>query len=152
MATPLSNVIKIDEFRNKFRTSPSVWNWKELAKKEIDNSDKLEEGDLVISQLVKENAKLFVDKLPIYIKAPAIGTEQNGTILFEWISKKANDDIAIFSAIIDEERIVYSTFNLGDGSRGVTNITELSIETLSTILMKYFENHALRSERYRHSN
>lgn len=152
MATPLSNVIEMAKFRNEFRPSQSTWNWKELAEKEIDNLGTLEDDGGVISLLTKENAKLFVDKLPIYIKAPSIGIEQNTAVLFEWISKGENGDIGIFSAIIDEERIVYSAFNLGDGSRGITNITELSIESLSTILMKYFENHALRSERYRYSN
>lgn len=147
------NILRFEDFRNK-KSSSSVWDWREEAKEEIDNVES--DDDVATNFFAKENAKLFVKNLPWNITAPSVSLEPDGAILLEWY-KKIGEETHVFSAIIDLDKIIYSTFGIGEpdqfgevGYRGVTNCSTLSIKMLSKILENYFGLNVTQTQKLRH--
>ena len=142
------SVVNLNGFKEiKHASTPVTFYWKDETSKEILNIDKSEEEDVKINNRVRERSKMFLDKLSQDIHPPSLGIEPNGALLFEWHTQSAKKDVGIFSVIIDEETVIYSTLNLEEvdsfgecGSRGIATLSDSTISLITSILTKFFKN------------
>ncbi len=138
----VSKIISMEGFRRKNASTPSALSsWKELLKKEIEIIVSEWEGELMVNSTAINSANLFIDNLPYDIKKPSIALENKEAFLFEW-SRIENNAINGFSAIVEKDRITYTTYNLEEASRGAINLSAGSISMISSTISKHFANQA----------
>lgn len=98
--------------------------------------------ELQIENKIIELSKTFINKLPHGINLPSISVENQKALLFEWAKEIDTNQFGVLSVIIEEDRIIYSTYNLnvgGSESNGVINMSDLSIEFISHIILEHFK-------------
>ncbi len=144
-ATPIASadIINLADYRKSHSSTPSALvQWKEDLVEELTFVVDEWRNELKIDSKIIELAKVFINNLPYGIKTPSISVENQNAILFEWSKEIEENKVSVFSVILEEDRIIYSTYNLnigGDESNGVLNMSDLSIEIVSNIILEHFK-------------
>jgi hypothetical protein len=90
------------------------------------------EDDFELLPDVYDNAKIFIEKLPIGIEEPSLDIEDTGEILLEWSKREKSGNITIYSVVFSEFGVYFSLFK--DGSRtnnfGHLDLSEESIKKI----------------------
>lgn len=127
------------------QSTSSVSNWKKriLAQLSLFRRGLLHEYDFEgeLDHDILSQAEEFIKILPLLITAPVIGINEDGTILLEWVKHENGKTVTMFSTILNGQDIVFSLMHRGSvKTYGAVSYSEESMEMVSSVLVKYFEN------------
>lgn len=148
-----SNIISLEDYREQNTLTPSaITQWKDRINEDLSIIIEEWRNEIEIAENLINSVKSFIDDLPYDIEPPSISIENQNSILFEWSKEIDKERIGAFSAIVEETRIVFSTYNLNtrnDGPKGVLNMSSSSVALISNIILEHFKANISHAQRNR---
>lgn len=118
--------------------------WKNYLTDELDlilNNNGVEyEHEGEIAPLIIMQAKRLIHEIPMTVSSPEIGINCDGTLLLEWSRREHDDNLSMFSIILNGRELIISFMLHGVIKHYQSGLdTSHSVKTILGILSNHFE-------------